>query len=189
MGLMYSWDYIPDMVSLAEYRMCIQKKLGEEYCRLLDSSIECNQYSLYRRGRLEVKPMQIMTLLEEQLELSKRLCIYGCGNIGHAIEKWLIRNYNVKPVFITTESLKNGESSIDVDDLVIIGVSEKHQLDVMNNVLRSGGTRTKVFPYNLIGMREFLHIVEYDNWTHDVGGMYISLNEYEKTITKAHVEN
>lgn len=193
MALFINWNYIPDKKSLEEYCQRILKEYGEYYYHMFEQAIECNTFSLYRRRQLAIPLMQIKHKFEKILKEADKVYIYGAGKIGKKIEKY-INNFVGKDIagFIVSSGREESTESVSElhelktadNSVIILGLDEKYHLEVLDNLYQRR-LSSHVFPYNGVGFREMMQVIEYENSMEETSERYNNVYAYEQCISCA----
>ncbi len=194
-SLFINWNYIPDKQSLEEYRQRIAKEYNEIYSKMFERAIECNVFSLYRRNGIKIPLNVIKDGLGKALKEAEKIYIYGAGKISRNITKYVERvlgEHIISGYIVTHKCLYSQKNIYTLEDierddnlLIILGLDEKHHLDVLDYLYEKGFSR-QVFPYNGVGFREMIEFIMYENCIAENGGeLCVSLNGYEKLIRNA----
>ena len=173
LALFINWNYIPDRQSLCEYRGRISKQYDKKYKRMFEQALECNVFSLYRRGGLSISLGEIKRDLETTLQKAEEIYIYGAGEISKKVRRFVentIEGYHIEGYIVTDKKNMASEKCVyelqeiakREQTLILLGLDEKYHLDVLDNLYQKGFSKN-VFPYNGVGFREMMKVIEYEN--------------------------
>lgn len=198
LSLFVNWNYIPDKKSLEEYRKRIIKEYNACYYKMFEQAIECNMFSLYRRGKLCMNLRNVKKELDEAVKKAVKIYIYGAGKISKEVKRYVEIIGGQKRIaghVVTINNLKQDKDIFELEDiaedeniLIILGLDEKYHLEVLNNLYHKNFTK-RVFPYNGIGFREMIKIIRYENAVRENMEEYINLYGYEQWISQTAREN
>lgn len=171
MALFINWNYIPDNMSLNEYRVRIKAEYDAKYYNMFEQALECNTFSLYRQKKLIISLQTIKCEFERILDKAEKVYIYGAGILGRKVKTYIERylDRNIEGYIVSGKNLNESAHIIELSELenvehsiIVLGLDEKYHLEVLDNLYQKGLARY-VFPYNGIGFRELMEVIEYEN--------------------------
>lgn len=195
LGLFINWNYLPDNRHLCEYRQRIKKEYDEQYYQMFEQAIECNMFSLYRRQGLEIPLKTVKDEFENVLKKAEKIYIYGAGKIGREVEKYIRNCFDEKKIrghIISDKKMNTCDDVIELSEIenmdcsvIILGLHEKYHLEVLNSLYQKGLSKY-VFPYNGIGFRELMKVIEYENRFYGKFELYENVYGYEQLIREGY---
>lgn len=195
LGLFINWNYIPDIRHLEEYRQRIKKEYDEQYYQMFEQAIECNMFFLYRRQGLEIPLKTVKDEFENVLKKAEKIYIYGAGKIGREVEKYIRNCFDGKKIrghIISDKKMNTCDDVIELSEIenmdcsvIILGLHEKYHLEVLNSLYQKGLSKY-VFPYNGIGFRELMKVIEYENRFYGKFELYENVYGYEQSIREGY---
>ncbi|MCR5667276.1 MAG: class I SAM-dependent methyltransferase [Eubacterium sp.] len=184
--LFVNWNYIPDELSLEEYRVRIEKDYGQEYLALFEKALAGNRFALYRRRGAGCTRASMIKQLEEKVAKAKEVYIYGNEKLANQVERYLNKCYRIQPKRVVTKE-EETIPSVHIlkgkkeDVLIVLGIGTQHHYQVLT-LLHQLGLEKNVFPYNGTGFYEFLEIMDEELLE---GNDFINGNSYEQSIHTA----
>ena len=192
LALLINWNYMPDPRSLEQYRQRIKKEYDKNYYFMFERAVEINMFSLYRQKKISIPLKRIKGELDNAISKADKVYIYGAGKIGNKVKNYINSIYGENTVsgyIISSGSEKEMGTvrelqSIEKMDhaVIVLGLDEKFHLEVLDNLHHKGFSQY-VFPYNGIGFREFMELIEYYDRLHNEE-MYENAYAYAQTIKK-----